>query len=59
MRSMYKYELARMMGVSHSTMARYLRKMEHLLPHYDRNQTLLTPDQVRIVCEHFCIEMSP
>ena len=54
---MYKSELARMMGVSHTTMAMYMRQVENQLPHYKRSQTLLTPDQVSIVCKHFCIDV--
>ena len=54
-RSFYKFELAARMGISRSTMTHYMRRIEHLLPHYSRRQTLLTPDQVRIVCEHYGI----
>ena len=52
---MYKSELAQLMDVSTSTMTRYIRSIEHLLPHYSRSQKLFTPDQVKIVKEHFCI----
>lgn len=52
-KSEYKFEIAAKMGVSRSTMTSYMRRIEHLLPHYSRRQTLLTPDQVRIVCEHY------
>jgi len=55
-KSLYKFELAAKMGVSRSTMTNYMRRIEHLLPHYSRHQTLLTPDQVRIVCEHYGID---
>ena len=55
-KSLYKYELAAKMGISRGTMRRYMQRIEHLLPHYSRRQTLLTPDQVEIVREHFCIE---
>lgn len=58
-KSMYKGELARIMGVSASTMKRYMLLIEDQLPHYRRTQSLLTPDQVKIVCEHFCIEYNP
>ena len=54
-KSEYKFEIAAKMGVSRSTMTSYMRRIEHLLPHYSRRQTLLTPDQVRIVCEHYGI----
>ena len=54
-KSEYKFEIAAKMGVSRSTMTSYMRRIEHLLPHYSRQQTLLTPDQVRIVCEHYGI----
>lgn len=57
MRSMYKNELARLMGVSRTTMSNYMKQIEDILPHYSRKQTLLTPDQVKIVCEHFCIDL--
>jgi len=53
---MYKSELAKQMGVGSTTMTAYMRSIEHLLPHYHRSQKLLTPDQVRIITEHFCIE---
>jgi len=56
MKSMYKSELAREMGISASTMTTYMHQVEHLLPHYSRSQTLLTPDQVRIVREFFCMD---
>ena len=56
MRSMYKSELAAKMGVSRSTMRLYMRRIEHLLPDYSRRQTLLTPNQVKVVCEHYCID---
>lgn len=56
MRAMYKNELADKMGISRSTMRAYMKQVEDKLPHYHRRQTLLTPDQVKIVCEHFCIE---
>ena len=55
MQAMYKKELAAKMGVSKTTMGVYMRDIEHLLPHYSRHQTLLTPDQAAIVMEHFGI----
>jgi len=56
MKSMYKSELAAMMSVGHTTMTAYMRSIEHQLPHYKRSQKLLSPDQVQIICEHFCID---
>jgi len=55
MKTMYKNELAQLMGVSSGTMSSYMRSIEHLLPHYSRSQKLLTPDQVQVVRDHFCI----
>ena len=55
MQAMYKNELAAKMGVSKTTMGAYMRRIEHLLPHYSRHQTLLTPDQAAIVIAHYGI----
>jgi len=55
MKSMYKFELAQLMGVSSGTMTAYMHYIEHMLPHYHRTQKLLTPDQVKVIKEHFCI----
>ena len=55
MQAMYKKELAAKMGVSKTTMGVYMRNIEHLLPHYSRHQTLLTPDQAAIVIAHYGI----
>ncbi|MCQ2347553.1 MAG: DUF4248 domain-containing protein, partial [Paludibacteraceae bacterium] len=56
-KAMYKSELADRMGIKHTAMSRYMRQVENQLPHYRRTQSLLTPAQVKIVCEHFCIEL--
>ena len=50
-RYMGKSELAREYGVARNTFGRYLKKIEHRLPDYDRSQQLLSPAQVRVVRE--------
>lgn len=50
-----KTELATRMGVSISTLRRYLRAIENRLPHYDRAQKMLTPDQYQVFSEHYCV----
>ena len=57
MRAVYKYELANLMKVSGSTIQRYIRVLEPRLPHYKRTQSLLTPDQVAIIAQHYCINL--
>ena len=57
MRAMSKSELAFRMGVSRGTMRKYMRAIEDQLPHYHRRQMLLSPDQVKIVCDHYCISV--
>jgi len=52
-----KAQLAARLPCSAGTMSRYLRAIEHKIPHYRRQQRLLTPDQVRVICEHYCIEV--
>lgn len=56
MKSMYKSEIADKMGISRGTMRIYMKRIEHLLPHYHRRQMLLSPDQVKVVFEHYCID---
>ena len=55
MKSLFKSELAAQMGISTTTMTAYMRRIEHLLPDYNRHQKLLTPAQSRIVIEHYGI----
>lgn len=55
-KAMYKNEIAERMGISRGTMRVYMKRIEHLLPHYRRRQMLLSPDQVKIVVEHYCID---
>ena len=55
MKSLFKFELAAQMGISTTTMTAYMRRIEHLLPDYNRHQKLLTPAQSRIVIEHYGI----
>jgi len=58
-RSMTKAELARAAGVSQDTFRHWLRRLEPELPDYDRKQRLLTPAQVRTLCERLCIDLPP
>lgn len=57
MRAMLKSELAEKMGVGRTTMAKYMRQIEDRLPHYRRRQSLLSPDQAKIICEYYCITL--
>lgn len=44
-----KAELRDIYGVSRETFNKWLKAIEYLLPHYERNCKTLTPAQVRIV----------
>ena len=57
MKAMLKCELAERMGIGRTTMAKYMRQIEDRLPHYKRRQVLLTPDQVKVVCDYYCISL--
>ena len=51
-----KTELARKMGVSPGTVRNYLDAIADKLPHYNRYQKILTPDQHTVFREHYCVE---
>ena len=51
-----KTELARKMGVSLGTVRNYLDAIADKLPHYNRYQKILTPDQHTVFREHYCVE---
>lgn len=51
-----KIELARKMGVSLGTVRNYLDAIAYKLPHYNRYQKMLTPDQHTVFREHYGIE---
>jgi len=59
MKSYYKYELARLAGVSTKTFSRWLRKHEeHLTAMGVTSRTkLLPPKAVRYLSEEFCIDL--
>lgn len=57
MKAMLKAELADKMGIGRTTMAKYMKRVESRLPHYNRRQSLLSPDQVKVVCEYYCITL--
>lgn len=56
-RSMTKAELARKAGCSPDTFRIWLQRLAPSIPDYRPSQRLLTPAQVRFICEALCIEV--
>jgi len=58
-KSMYKYELARIAGVSNDTFRRWLKTDEKILQELGckKNDHLLNPAAVRYLCEKYVIEI--
>lgn len=56
-RSMTKAELARLAGCSPGTFRVWLRRLAPGIPDYRPKQKILTPAQVRYICEALCIEV--
>lgn len=54
-KSLSKGELATKMGISSSTLTRYLKNIEKKLPNYNKTQHILTPRQVKVILEHYCV----
>lgn len=58
-RAMTKKELAQLAGVSRNTFGNWLKRLAPSIPDYRPQQRLLTPAQVKIICESLCISAEP
>lgn len=50
-----KTEIAARMGISMSTLRRYLRGIQSQLPNYRASQKMLTPHQYAVFRDHYCV----
>jgi len=61
-RCVFKYEIATVLGVSRETLRKYMHQSllyEKLkLTDYKNNQKVISPAQLNIICEHFCISIT-